>query len=354
MKKQERNSNLELLRIISILLIILHHFGIHGNYKNITSIPNKFFLDFAIIGGKIGVTIFILITGYYMIENKLNLKKIIKMILEVVFYTLGITIIFKLLGITQLTNKTIFVSLTPITHNIYWFVTTYIILYLLTPFINKLLKQLNKKEYQKFIILLIIIQSIIPMVFLIESPISDLGWFILIYSVAAYIKLYPNKYFENKCLNKKITIIMYLVLYGIMIVIDYLNLKYNICLEKIDAIYYTNMNSIFILLISTCLFLWFLKIEMKSSKIINIVAKSTLGVYIIHDNPFVRKFLWQVMFKYPNDIETWKLIIVAISSVFLVFVTCVIIDQIRINTIGKLENKIIKSISKNLKLKKET
>lgn len=345
MKKKERNSSLELLRIISILLIILHHFAIHRDYNNQT-ISNRLFLDLAIIGGKVGVTIFILITGYYMIENKWSLKKVIKIILETLFYTVGITITFYLSGYLTLTKEIIYISLTPIIHSTYWFVTTYIILYLLTPFINKMLKQLTKKEYEKFVIILIIIQSIIPMIFLVENTISNLGWFILIYSIGAYIKLYPNKYFENKSLNKKLTIILYFILYGIMILIDYLNYKYNISLKKIDSIYYTNINSIFILLISICLFLCFLKIEIKSNKIINILAKSTLGVYIIHDNPFMRRFLWKVIFTYQYNLETWKLIIFAIDSVFLVYITCIIIDQIRLNTIDKIENKIIEKFIK--------
>lgn len=340
MEKQERKSNLELLRIISMILIILHHFGYNGNY-NSSSLIGSFFIDFTILGGKIGVAIFILITGYFMIENKWNVKKLIKIILETVFYSIGIALVFQILGIAKMNARGIFHFLTPVIHDNYWFVTTYVLLYLFIPFINKMLKSLSKEEYKKFILLMIIIQYIIPRIFSIKIFLSHLGTFILIYAIGAYIKMYPNAYFENIKRNRKIALLSYLLLYFIVIVIDYLKIKYNLFSERINTAYLVDINSIMVLLISVHLFLWFLKLDIKQNKIINTIAKSTFGIYIIHEHAFIKELVWNDIFEMINITKLWQLIILAIVSTILIFIICLVIDQIRINTIGKLEDKII-------------
>ena len=82
--KEQRLSNFELLRIIAMILIILHHYAYHGN---LISIPNdnfnKYVAVFIIVGGKVGVNVFVLITGYFLINSKFKIKKVIQLILQV-------------------------------------------------------------------------------------------------------------------------------------------------------------------------------------------------------------------------------------------------------------------------------
>ena len=81
---KERNSNLELLRIISMLLIIMHHYSIHGFSPNILYYSsNKYILDFLSLEGKLGVNCFILISGYFMINQKFTIKKLLSILGEV-------------------------------------------------------------------------------------------------------------------------------------------------------------------------------------------------------------------------------------------------------------------------------
>lgn len=345
MEKQERKSNLELLRIISMILIILHHFGYHGNY-NSSSLIGRFFIDFTILGGKIGVTIFVLITGYFMIENKWKVKKLIKVILETVFYSIGIALVFQILGIVKMNASGIFYFLTPVIHGNYWFVTTYVLLYLFIPFINKMLKNLTKEEYKRFMLLILVLQYIISRIFPINNLLSALGTFILIYAIGAYIKLYPNAYFENMKRNRIIALLSYLLLFIVVIVMDYIRIKFNIDNYKMKASYLVDLNSILVLITSVHLFLWFLKLDIKQNKIINTIAKSTFGIYIIHEHSCIKKLVWNDIFGMLNIAKLWQLIILAIVSTILIFIICLVIDQIRINTIGKLEDKIINKFLK--------
>ena len=63
--EKSRECNFELLRIISMLMIIMHHYVIHNNLINIGIFQNKVIAIFFAIGGKVGVNLFIMISGYY-------------------------------------------------------------------------------------------------------------------------------------------------------------------------------------------------------------------------------------------------------------------------------------------------
>ena len=97
-KRETRNSNIEILRIIAIIMIIISHYCIQvinedmPATNNTFSITNKIICD-SLTLGDIGVDIFIIIFGFFYDKNKLRLNKIINLILQVLFYSLGIYII---------------------------------------------------------------------------------------------------------------------------------------------------------------------------------------------------------------------------------------------------------------------
>lgn len=75
-KKKNRDSNIELLRIIAMCLIIFHHMALNtGIVDGYTINGNMIFGIIGGIGGKIGVVIFLLITGYFSINKNFSFKK---------------------------------------------------------------------------------------------------------------------------------------------------------------------------------------------------------------------------------------------------------------------------------------
>ena len=71
----KRDSNFELLRIICMVLIVIHHFSVHGGYFTETqgTLPfNATLIDLFAMGGRLGVNIFVLISGYFLINSKLG------------------------------------------------------------------------------------------------------------------------------------------------------------------------------------------------------------------------------------------------------------------------------------------
>ena len=160
---KKRNSNIELLRIISMIMIILGHCNTYGNFdmQNINGFFNKFIIGNTYLGN-LGVIIFIVTTGYFMIKKEIQLKKIILFELQVLFYSIGIYVLFSTVDLLNYDLKELIKCFFPILTEQYWFFSVYIIFYLFIPYINKLILSLTKKELNKYIFLLIIFIYIIP------------------------------------------------------------------------------------------------------------------------------------------------------------------------------------------------
>lgn len=87
----QRDSGLELLRIAAMLLIVCHHFSVHsalplgGGYTG--SHPfNVLWAQWLAFGGKLGVDIFVMISGYFLITKCAHIKSILRLILTTAFY----------------------------------------------------------------------------------------------------------------------------------------------------------------------------------------------------------------------------------------------------------------------------
>ena len=146
MEKKVRNSSIELLRIIAMVMIIFHHFAVHGGYTwdTTTNLIPRMWINFISMGGKVGVNVFVLITGYYLITSKESIKldKVLKLVGQLVFYSVGIYLVFVLTGKFDFSIITLIKRCLPITFIQWWFASTYFVLYIFHPYINKLLNSL--------------------------------------------------------------------------------------------------------------------------------------------------------------------------------------------------------------------
>ena len=145
-KKKNRDSNIELLRIIAMCLIIFHHMALNtGIVDGYTINGNMIFGIIGGIGGKIGVVIFLLITGYFSINKNFSFKKVFILWLQIFCYSVGFMLVFRLTGIEKWSKVDTLKTFFPLAYNQYWFITTYLYLLLLIPFINKFLNSLTKE-----------------------------------------------------------------------------------------------------------------------------------------------------------------------------------------------------------------
>ena len=331
-KTMYRNSSIELLRIISMVMIMFHHFAYHGNFEwnyNEITIPHLWY-NFILMGGKVGVNIFVLISGFFLIENTERLfqpKKLLKFWGQVVFYSITTYFLSIVLQINNFDIKQIIKICFPITYPGWWFASTYFMLYLIHPFLNKLLHVLNKNVYQYLILLLVLCCSSIPTLTtqLFES--NSLLWFITLYVIAGYAKIYG---FNERLKSKH-----YFFLFLIVLVCSYLiSVSFLVLGTKrnelaVHAIDFFGMERFPILLMALFLFMTFAKLKIKYNKWINVIASATFGVYLIHDSSYIRYYIWWNIFKINQYQESLFLIPYSILVVFIIYVLCTGIEMVR-------------------------
>ncbi|MBO7526684.1 MAG: acyltransferase [Clostridia bacterium] len=323
-----RDSKMEILRIIGMILIIMHHFACHGGWiiDSATPVFNKYIIDLFKIGGKIGVNIFVMLSGYYLVKGKFKLSKFFKLIFEVFTYSMLIYIVFLISGRITFGFDSLIKNFLPVIFYQYWFITIYIIVYLISPYINKLISQLQLKEYIILLAILLIIQCIISVIS--NNYFSYVGWFITIYMLGAFINLYGEKFLSNF----KVNLIVFILCYVIMFVFEAF-LPWSIY----------SMNSIVCLVATISLFSLFSLSRAKcSNRIINLIASTTFGIYLIHDNNYIRSFLWQELLKCPQMLNSNYFVLFAFVSVIGTFVVCCLLDILRRYLIEKPITKLLK------------
>ncbi|MGL4862402.1 MAG: acyltransferase family protein [Cetobacterium sp.] len=231
-------------------------------------------------------------------------------------------------------------SFFPILLSNYWFVTTFIVLFLLIPFLKILLKNIEKSMFQKLLLVLAIL-LIIP----VNIGFGNVDWFIFLFFISAYIKRYSFNLFDNNIKNLTISVIMYVIIFLSIILFNLLGRKFSVFLGK--ELFFIGQSSPFILITSIFLFQFFknLKIENKViNEIIKKIAITTFGIYLIHDNFIVRKYLWIKLFKNSFYKNSNFLFLHSIISILLIFIFCFLVDILLQKTVlkifYKIENKI--------------
>ncbi len=316
-------------------------FGLSELYSTSLGI-NKIITDWLDMGGQIGVGCFVLLSGYFMVEQNVSVKKILKLAGQVWFYTIGFFGIWLIVSLIQgnidkrIIKEAVF-AFFPITFSEYWFVTAYIILMLLSPYLNKLIRSVDKEEYQKLlaclVILFVILAAGIPLV--LKEMIGGRLYAVLIYYfIAGYIRRFTNVTTNNAKRHMLIAILFYLLLLASFYLITFIGVYLNSSSIIAYRYFYRPMGSPIVLIICVELFVAFMQMEIKCSNVINEIASCTFGVYLIQSNRIVRRL---VAYCFPIYKETSSVYIFlySVGAVILIYICCTIIDFIRKNLVEK-------------------
>ena len=86
--KTERKSNIECLRVLSMIMIVFYHFFVHGEFEITSLSANAVIMEILSLGGRIGYDCFIIISGYFMIKSEFKINKLLRFIFQVTFYSI--------------------------------------------------------------------------------------------------------------------------------------------------------------------------------------------------------------------------------------------------------------------------
>ena len=136
----KKDGRFEILRIFSMILIVFHHYGC---FKLLNNFGRKYSLVdiFLFSGGKLGVALFAMITGYFMIHQKIKMKKLLYLEGKVLFYTIILSCIISVVTGKSLGLEELFLTLFPNLGGVYWFFSSYFILYLIIPILNQMISK---------------------------------------------------------------------------------------------------------------------------------------------------------------------------------------------------------------------
>lgn len=349
MNSKKRNSNFELLRIISMLLIVFHHSVVHGlliasaSMNQGTPVSNQVWLttftgQLVAMFGKVAVAVFVMISGYFLVNSSFSweksLKKILFLVAQVYFYSLiiySIATYFKWINFRDL--NTVQQAFFPLFYNTYWFATEYLLLYLIYPFLNVMLHNINQRQHRDLILIIGITFTMLPTLipsFGIYDSYGLLVVFILYYIIGGYIRLYSVR--NEKCQGKLLTILGVILVISIIFYHDYMGRITHNQQWYHNSFMIAGQYSFTTVIIATGVILLFKNINLGQNKVINTIASTTFGVYLIHDNPIMEQVIWLKWLNMPalltSGVKHFLITVIIVCP--LIFTVCSLIDYIRI------------------------
>lgn len=320
--KPERKSGLELLRIVTMLMIISCHTG-HAPFNfpvEIISI-NRLWQQFLNMGAGLGDDMFIMISGYFLVKSEgLKFRKIFSLWIRLFFYSVIFYYIFVLAGTENFDIKTALSILMPVMRNKWWFVSTYFVLYFLHPYINILLRSFTRDDYKKFMLIMLVCWVIIMR----ALHGSNVTAFIILYCLAAYIRLWADDYGSRKFIYYGAVFIA--LNFMTVIVLDLIGTRIPVFGQ--NAAFFCEMMRPFTVLACLCLLIGFKHLDIQS-RTINTIASATFGVYLIHDNEFVRPFLWNDLVRNASLRDSPYLIPYTVAVILIIYTVCTVIELTR-------------------------
>ena len=314
--EQSRASNYELLRIVAMLMIIAYHYVIHGELEVVKndSFFQKVFLEEFSMFGKIGVNLFVMLSGYFGLKKSFSIKKLVRLEIQILFFS-WMGVFLGLFFQDNISLKDVVKMSLPTLFNQYWFMTAYIVLYLLSPWYNKALNSLTQKEYKVLLLMMTFIWGVIPCLILnCEGGMnfSQQIWMFVVYAYGAYFAKYKSVS-QTAELYKKLLFFLSLLISSV-ILLELLSLK--IPLFSGHATFFRWSNTILAFPLSVLIFKSFSNMRFNSI-IINGLGGASLSVYLLHENPIVSIMLWNKLCKPWNGVNLVIFSFIIIIAVYM-------------------------------------
>lgn len=318
-----RKSNFELCRLVCMFCIVTHHLFIHnsavtGDIYYTRALSTLFTL---------GVPTFVMLSGYFGIKR--SLRGFLHLVAQVFFYSCIILLISKFVFHEPVEIVQILNLFRPATQSGYWFINTYILLFLVSPYLNLLLQTLSKRQYISMLVTLTVLVCYFGCVA--KNKYCDersLLMFCYLYSLGRFIRLYYQEGYSFPKIGNRPCLLFSVLCVSLFILISFLPFGpskiINSLFSSWDRIGKLFMVILFVLCFSS------LKIQ---SSFINTLAQSSFAIYLIHGNYIVTYHRWfyDIYSKYGVMVDNihLKLLYLLVCAI-VICVFCILVDRVRI------------------------
>lgn len=359
--QNKRMANLELLRCVAMMMVVVLHFLGKGGL-----LPQlQFWGKGHLVPGPFGVmepcgvaawvletlsiaavNVYMFISGYFLSASAFKLSRLIRLYLQVWVYSVGFGLVGAMTGVVAETTPDTHYILTllfPVTMGHYWFMTAYVFLYLLLPFVGTAVRQMTKRQLQVAVALLFLVfciaKSVLPFRLEMDGQGYDCLWYLCVFAAAAYVRRFGVSFLDKKGRS----FLLYIGSCGLILAGTFglrevylrtgsLGRMLQMCLEY---------NHILPFLAAAGLFGVFkgMQIKGKIADVINRVAPYTLGVYLLHENLGLR-YSWQKWLGAEKISTLPGLLLGTLTAVAAVFVCGIAVDVVR-KVIFDLLNRVL-------------
>ena len=346
--KLARQSNIELLRLVCMFFIVIHHIIIHAlplapSFSREVMF-NAILIDMFDSLVLCAVPVFVLISGYFGINAKV--KGLLNFYIQCAFYSGLLYLIYLLVTGLPINRWCIYNTLFPITNNAdLWFVECYFMLYLISPLLNKCIDHLSKREFQLGLFVLIAVNLYYG--WYLQRPSSNINGlnlynFVFLYFIGRYIAKHVDLSNIRKIrIGSICTFVLGSALLGLL---PYINAQLGLLPDWSPILEYRAYNHPLLLVNSIALLLLFLTIHFESRSI-NWLAASAFSIYLIHENSYIRDWWYELaanIIDIPGTPIRWLLIpVIAI----LIMLICLLVDKVRMLITNPLVNYATKKIN---------
>lgn len=346
MAEKNRMANLELLRCVAMMMVVTLHFLGKGGLlpggdrtlsEGAVALTGAgyaaWLLEMFCI---VAVNVYMLISGYFLCTSSFKLSRLIRLWLQVWFYSVTFGVLAAAAGVVEETAVDTHYYLTllfPISMEHYWFMTAYLFLYVLMPFAGLAVRQMTKGQMKAAILILLtafcLLKSVAPFRLETDRKGYDALWYLCVFAAAAYLRRFGLPWLKGKWRCLLLYVVSCLLAFGGTMVLHEVYLRtgrlswiVNICMEY---------NHILPFLGAVGLFGFFLHIRVpnKVSPVINRVAGCTLGVYLLHENLGLR-YVWQPWLGAGEVTGAGSLLLTTMTAVIVVFTCGILVEMIRL------------------------
>ena len=325
--KTTRSSNLELLRILCMLLIIGDHLTGQSGIADYTTLPSSFAFCLIGCGSRIACSVFVLIGGWFLCEQPYKTRRPLSLWLSLWLYTVPVTLLCKLAGLDVSWGALRWAAFPASTRQL-WFISDYLLLLLCVPLLNRLLCGLSRPAHRGLLAVLAVPLIVYPTLFGENGAVSDTAWmFLYEYLLIAYLRRWPDNRLAHLLQHRAAALGLGLPLLNTILraVLETRGLTDGKAFQYM-AYYRTALGALPNLLAALALFYLFKGLDLGCVRWVNALAGTTLGVYILHQVPAFRGFLWNGLLQAEAHHGSVGYTLLAILAVFL---GCAAVDALR-------------------------
>lgn len=327
-KSKGRNSSIELLRIIAMLMILAHHFIVHNGYDvlKLPLGPERIFLQLVMQGGgKVGVVIFFSISAWFFLDReqtiKSNLKRVWIMERELLFWSLILVTFYLVFDRADLGMKLMVKSVMPLSMGVWWYATAYAIFLALLPFLSKGLKALGREYHLTLAATVLVIWGLTSFIPGAQSLTDNVFGFIYV-----FILISAYKWHMMPFTTKQVWLMTGI---GLGFFLLYTAVSATLSLLGHDmGIFITGSWKLPVIMVGFGMFLLFDCVTF-NSRIINRIAQSAFAVYSITDYATSKELPWNQLFNLKNLYQQPFAILRILSILLAIYAACTLLDFIR-------------------------